>query len=63
MSDLNSLSLNGVDTEFEVQSFEIVTFKSLLQLDLTPSTDTTKFHLEYFTSEIIDTSEFNQLKP
>ena len=61
--DLNSLSLYGADTRFEIQSFETIGFKSLSQLDLTSSTDTTRFHLEYFTSEIIDKFEFNQLKP
>ena len=31
--------------------------------DLTSSTDTTRFHLDYFTSEILDKFDFNQLKP
>ena len=53
----------GKDTEFEVQSFDTVDFKNLSQLDLTSSTDTMRFHLEYFTSEIIDKFKLNQLKP
>lgn len=63
VSDINSLCLCSKDTNFEVQSFETVTFKSLPQLDLTSSTATTRFHLKYFTSEITDKFEFSQLKP
>lgn len=63
VSDLCSLCLYGKDTKLEVQSFEIITFKNLPQLDLTSSTDTTRFHLDYFTSEILDKFDFNQLKP
>ena len=63
VSDLNSLSLYGVDTKFEVQSFEFIPFESLSQLNLTSSTDTTRFHLRYFTSEILDKIRFNHFKP
>lgn len=61
--DLKSLCLYGVDTDFEVQSFEFVSFHTLSKLDLISSTDTTYFHLNYFISEILPTVETNQLKP
>lgn len=57
--DLKMLSLYGVDTKFEVQSFEFVSFHALSKLDLTSSTDTTQFHLNYFISEILPTVEAN----
>ena len=63
VSDLKSLCLYGVDTNFEVQSFDTVDFKDLSQLDLTSSTDTTRFHLGYFTSEILDKLRFSHFKP
>ena len=59
VSDLNSLCLYGVDTDFEVQFFEFVSFQTLSKLDLTSSTDTTYFHLNYFISEILPTVEVN----
>ena len=61
--DLKSLCLSGVDTDFEVQSFEFVSFHTLSKLDLISFTDTTYFHLNYFISEILPTVETNQLKP
>lgn len=63
VSDLNSLRLYGADTKFEVQSFDTISFKSLSKLDLTSSTDTTSFHLRYFTFKILDKIRFNHFKP
>lgn len=63
VSDLNSLRLYGADTKFEVQSFDTISFKSLSKLDLTSSTDTTRFHLRYFTFKILDKIRFNHFKP
>lgn len=57
--DLNSLCLYGVDTNFEVQSFEFVSFHALSKLDLTSATDTTQFHLNYFISEVVPAVEGN----
>ena len=59
VSDLKSLCLYGKDTDFEVQSFEFVSFHALSKLDLVSSTDTTHFHLNYFVSEILPTVEVN----
>lgn len=55
VSDIRSLCLCGEDIEFEVQSFEFVSFHALSKLDLTSSTDTTQFHLNYFISEVVPT--------
>lgn len=63
VSNLRRLRLCGKDTEFEVQSFEVVPFENLSDLELTSSTDTTQFHLTYFTSEILPIFELNSVKP
>ena len=55
VSDIRSLCLCGEGIEFEVQSFEFVSFHALSKLDLTLSTDTTQFHLNYFISEVVPT--------
>lgn len=59
VSDLDSLRLYGADTKFEVQFFEFVSFHTLSKLNLTSSTDTTYFHLNYFISEILPSVEVN----
>lgn len=49
--DLSTLSLRGLDTDFEVDSFIKVPRCDLRGLDLNDCTDTCKFHLNYFIQE------------
>ena len=46
--DLSTLGLHGIDTDFEVERFIQVPKSGLRTLDLTNSTDTCEFHLNYF---------------